>query len=128
MAREHDWKYGGGVPEETAYRFCGSCRMRQWAIDPADWDSAEFTLWRMDDDGKWGEMPAPECPDAASPESEWSRVEDGHPRWEIRNPNGDGKNYLCADEAIRTFGRRHMEKILAGLPPLPGKAWEVTGG
>jgi hypothetical protein len=62
----------------------------------------------------------------AYPEGEWFRVEDAHPRWEIKNPHGDGKNYLCTDEAIRTFGREHIESvILRNLAPLPAEAWEV---
>lgn len=43
-----------------------------------------------------------------------------HPRWEIKDPQGDGKNYLITDAAIGTFGRKHIETVtLAGLPPLP---------
>lgn len=57
--------------------------------------------------------------------SGWFRVEDDYPRWVIRNPHGDGKNYLCTDTAIRTFGRAHMEKLLRKLPPLPEVAWSV---
>ena len=52
----------------------------------------------------------------------WARVEDGHPRWEIKNPIGDGRNYLVTDEAIRTFGRKHMTELLINLPPLPEQA------
>jgi hypothetical protein len=33
--------------------------------------------------------------------------------------------YLITDEAIRTFGRKHIERLLAGLPTLPEQAWEV---
>jgi hypothetical protein len=53
----------------------------------------------------------------------WTRAEDGHPRWEIKNPSGDGRNYLMTDEAIRTFGRRHMTELMINLPPLPEEAW-----
>jgi hypothetical protein len=59
-------------------------------------------------------------------EGKWFRVEDEHPRWEIKNPHGDGRNYLCTDEAIRTFGRAHIETVvLVKLPPLPAEAWAV---
>jgi hypothetical protein len=67
---------------------------------------------------------------------EWRRVEPGpctchwppmqHNRWEITNPVGDGKNRLVTDAVIRTYGRKHVEKLLAktpGLPPLPEQAW-----
>lgn len=127
MAREHGWQYGGGAPGESSYRFCGGCGMRQWAVEPGGWATAEYVLWRMDDKGQWQDMPAPACPDPPAPERDWSRVEDGHPRWEIRNPNGDGRNYLCTDAVIRTYGRRHTEKLLRDLPPLPEKAWEAGG-
>jgi len=53
----------------------------------------------------------------------WTRVADGHPRWEIKNPSGDGRNYLVTDEAIRTFGRKHMTELMINLPPLPEEAW-----
>ena len=55
--------------------------------------------------------------------STWTRVEDGHPRGEIKNPNGDGRNYQVTDEAIRTFGRNHMTELMSNLPPLPDEAW-----
>ena len=65
----------------------------------------------------------------------WVRVEPGpctchyppqeHDRWEIKNPHGDGRNYLVTDEVIRTFGRPHVEgRLLVKLPPLPERAWE----
>jgi hypothetical protein len=60
------------------------------------------------------------------PEGVWFRVEDDHPRWEIKNPHGDGRNYLCTDEAIRTYGREHMQTVvLRDLPQLPEGAWSV---
>ena len=55
--------------------------------------------------------------------STWTRAEDGHPRWEIKNPSGDGRNYLVTDEAIRTFGRELMTELMINLPPLPEQAW-----
>jgi hypothetical protein len=51
--------------------------------------------------------------------SMWTRVEDGHPRWEIKNPSGDGRNYLMTDEAIGTFGRQHMTELMINMPPCP---------
>lgn len=50
-----------------------------------------------------------------------------HDMWRIDNPAGDGKNRLITDFAIRTYGRSHIEKLLArvGCPPLPEAAWEV---
>ena len=67
-------------------------------------------------------------PEAAGPEPEaevprWARVADEHPRWEIKNPLGDGRHYLLSDEAIRTFGRAHLTKLVADLPPLLEEAW-----
>jgi hypothetical protein len=60
----------------------------------------------------------------AGPEAaRWVRVEGEHPRWEIKNPRGDGRDYLLSDEAIRTFGPRHLTTLMAGLPPLPEQAW-----
>ena len=59
--------------------------------------------------------------------STWTRIEDGHPRWEIKNPNRDGRNYLVTDEAIRTFGRQHMTELMINLPPLPEEAWTPPG-
>ena len=66
--------------------------------------------------------------EAAGPEPEaevprWARVEDEHPRWEIKNPLGDGRDYLLSDEAIRTFGRAYLTKLMADLPPLLEEAW-----
>jgi len=50
-----------------------------------------------------------------------------HDKWRIDDPAGDGKNRLITDFAIRTYGRAHIEKLLArvGCPPLPEQAWEV---
>lgn len=57
----------------------------------------------------------------------WVRVEDGHPRWEISNPAGDGQDYLCTDAVISAYGRAHVERvILRGLPPLPECAWAAA--
>jgi hypothetical protein len=78
----------------------------------------------------------------AGPGAGWVRVEPGpctchyppheHDRWEIKNPRGDGRNYLVTDAVIRTYGRRHVEKLIARLPRLPERAWEadvlVRGG
>jgi hypothetical protein len=74
----------------------------------------------------------------ATPKPAWVRVEPGwctchmppekHDRWEIKDPNGNGKNYLISDAAIRTFGRRHIEELLSrAVPgvPLPEEAWQV---
>lgn len=129
MSREHAWAYGGQEAAEAIYRFCTQCCMRQWTVDRGNWAEAEWVMWRMDDEGRWLDGPVPECPDPAPPETEWSRVEDGkHPRWEIKNPHGDGHNYLCTDAVIRTYGRKHTEWLLRDLPPLPDKAWEVARG
>jgi hypothetical protein len=125
MSREHDWKYSSGEPGDSTYRFCGQCCMRQWTVDPGDWSNPGYVLWRTEDHGRWLDAPVPECPDAAPPETEWSRVEGEHPRWEIKNPKGDGHDYLCTDAVIRTYGRKHTEWLLRDLPPLPDKAWEA---
>ena len=54
--------------------------------------------------------------------TEWVRVDEAeHPRWVLP---GQGRH--VTDFALRTFGRRPMEKvILKGLPPLPEEAWAV---
>jgi hypothetical protein len=74
---------------------------------------------------------------SSEPAATWVRVEPGpcdchhppqeHDRWEIKNPHGDGRNFLVTDMVIRTYGRRHTEgRLLASLPPLPEQAWEIT--
>jgi hypothetical protein len=69
---------------------------------------------------------------AVARNAQWARVEGENPRWELtgrRDANGIliEPGWICTDELIRTYGRRHLEaKILAGLPPLPERAWEVA--
>lgn len=67
----------------------------------------------------------------------WQREEPGpctchqppqeHDRWVL--PMGAlgpaDAGHQITDEAIRTFGRRHIEHMLSGLPPLPARAWEA---
>jgi hypothetical protein len=83
---------------------------------------------RDDEEDGWGRLPA-EVP--ARQQSAWTRVEDEHPRWELPGER-DGAGVLVTagrlvtDEAIRVFGRKHIERLLAGLPPLPEQAWEVA--
>jgi hypothetical protein len=58
--------------------------------------------------------------------SAWARVDDEHPRWET----GEGdRARLVTDVAIATFGRRHIEQLVAslGLPALPDEAWGAGG-
>lgn len=121
--RRHKWNYGSGADRYTAkYRVCEHCPMHQRTFGVGagrHWD------WRLGSEETWNTGRAPECPEPPAPQTEWSRVEDKHPRWEIKNPKGDGKNYLCTDAVIRAYGRRHTEKLLHDLPPLPDKAWEV---
>ncbi len=123
--RRHKWNYGGADPYTAKRRVCEHCPVQQRTFGVGTgrhWD------WRLGDDEPWRFGKAPGCPEPPEPETEWSRVEDKHPRWEIRNPHGDGKSYLCTDEVIRVFGRQHVEHLLRDLPPLPGKAWEVLDG
>jgi hypothetical protein len=66
----------------------------------------------------------------------WTRVEPGpctchapptgHSGWEIKNPLGDGRDKHITDYAIRTYGRKHVERLLADLPPLPEAAWKAA--
>lgn len=58
---------------------------------------------------------------------EWTRVDngDGPPRWEIGSPGDGSRRQVITDEPIMTYGREHLEKLQAGLPPLPEAAWEV---
>lgn len=127
---QHQWNYGPLGKEESRHRQCKRCRTQQqsparglWAYRGAlEWQSMASRGW------KTGAPPACFDPAARPRETEWSRAEGEHPRWEIRNPKGDGRDFLCTDMAIRTFGRRHMEMLLRELPPLPGKAWEVLDG
>jgi hypothetical protein len=119
----HNWNYLGTDPATAKFRTCNRCPMEQSTFGVGAgrrWD------WRMSRDELWHSTKPPACPEPTEPETEWTRVEDAkHPRWEIKNPLGDGKNRLCTDHLIRTYGRKHTEKLLAGLPPLPEKAWEI---
>jgi len=49
-----------------------------------------------------------------------------HERWVVRNSDGDVVRQI-SDFAIRTYGRKHIEKIVAriGMPELPEEAWEA---
>jgi hypothetical protein len=63
----------------------------------------------------------------------WVRVEDDErgSRWELpgdTHPSGAlaSAGHLVTDQAIRTYGRRHLEQVvLKDLPPLPEEAWLV---
>jgi hypothetical protein len=82
---------------------------------------------RDDEEDCWSRLLA-EIP--AKQQSAWRRVDNEHPRWELpgeRDSAGllSSPGYLITDEAIRTFGRKHIECLLAGLPTLPEQAWEV---
>lgn len=47
-------------------------------------------------------------------------------QWTITSPHGDRRDYQMTDEAIRTYGRKHIAGyVLAGLPPLPECAWDL---
>jgi len=57
---------------------------------------------------------------------EWRRVEGDHRGWEIGQLGDGSRHRLIMDQAVRTYGRKHVETVvLAGLPPLPEEAWEV---
>lgn len=127
---DHQWEYGSLGPDMSRHRSCRRCRVMQRAMANGDWDDEALLDWRLPGVTPWEAGAAPECSDpAAMPrDTEWKRVEGEHPRWEIRNPKGDGGNFLCTDVAIRTYGREHVEgRLLRGLPPLPEEAWEVLG-
>lgn len=54
----------------------------------------------------------------------WQRVTGEHPGWRTEY---EGRRYQLTDVAIRTYGRPHLERLLAHLPPLPNSAWDVPG-
>jgi hypothetical protein len=63
---------------------------------------------------------------ADGPAATWWRDAEAF-MWRITNPHGDGRDYLASDEAIRVFGRGHIERLLAGkgLPMLPAEADDI---
>ncbi|MCW2929956.1 MAG: hypothetical protein JWM19_918 [Actinomycetia bacterium] len=126
----HQWDYEGGSKEGSRHRSCKRCRARQRTFSTGYWSLPSALEWQPHDRRTWSPGRGPECHDPSKrpAETEWSRVEDSHPRWVISNPKGDGADYLCTDKVIRTYGRKHTEHLLRGLPPLPEKAWEVLGG
>jgi hypothetical protein len=50
-----------------------------------------------------------------------------HDRWELRATRA-GQGRVITDAAIRTYGRRTVERLLHGLPPLPEQAWAALPG
>jgi len=87
---------------------------------------AALTLYEQVTAAWAGFLPPPASPSAIG----WVRVEEER-RWVLPGDR-DGAGHLVTagnqvtDEAIRTYGRRHMETVtLAGLPPLPEEAWEA---
>jgi hypothetical protein len=127
------WRRDGRYPAGDAR---GTRRTERAAQQLAD------KLGREDPDGapaggyvvRW--IPEGGLGEPATPKPAWVRVEPGpctchappelHSRWEIKDPKGDGKNFLISDAAIRTFGRRHIEHLLRDVPvPLPGEAWQA---
>lgn len=128
-ALRHQWDYGALGARGSRHRTCKRCRVSQRS--PVDgefaWASGSWLEWQSPGQRQWSPGRGPGCQDMTlrPREAEWRRVEDEHPRWEISNPAGDGKDHLCTDALIRTYGRRHTERLLAGLPPLPERAWEA---
>lgn len=127
MGEAHQWEYGSLGADMCRHRACKRCRLQARTWMNGAWDDADMLEWQSITERGWNTGELPECFDPATlPRgTEWERAEDEHPRWEIRNPKGDGCNFLCTDAVIRTFGRKHVEKLLRGLPPLPDKAWEA---
>ena len=58
---------------------------------------------------------------------EWTRVDngDGHPRWEIGSLGDGSRCQVITDELITAYGREHLGKLLADLPPLLEEACEA---
>ncbi|MCW2902443.1 MAG: hypothetical protein JWO67_4708 [Streptosporangiaceae bacterium] len=62
----------------------------------------------------------------------WVREEGEHPRWVLPGKRNERDVLVTAafqitDEAIRTFGQKHVEQVtLRGLPKLPEQAWAVS--
>jgi hypothetical protein len=127
----HQWEYGSLGRELSRHRQCRRCRTQQRSPANGLWHHRGALEWQSPASRGWKTGAPPACLGALAVmprETEWRRVEDEHPRWEISNPLGDGRGFLCTDAAIRAFGRKHMENLLHDLPPLPGRAWEVLGG
>lgn len=124
----HQWDYGSPGKEDSRHRQCRRCRTQQQSPASGLWGYLGALEWQSAAGRGWKTGAPPACFDPAgrARDTEWTRAEDDHPRWEIRNPLGDGRDFLCTDFAIREFGRRHMERLLHDLPPLPDKAWEVN--
>jgi hypothetical protein len=63
--------------------------------------------------------------DLPPPLLRWVRIDDEHPRWQIRVQPGENGHRLITDAAIATYGRKHVEQLLTGLPALPERAWDA---
>lgn len=84
-------------------------------------------------------LPGCDCPHPCTPRGPendrtgttapaWVRVTGDSPRWELPGIRDNAgilltPGRLVADAAIAAYGRRHIEQLLAGLPPLPDEAW-----
>jgi hypothetical protein len=123
----HRWDYGLSDAQNSRNRHCTVCFARGTRY------GGRSTPWSTTMPGGEGHLySVPPCPG-----TRWYRVEGEHPnprvrgacpRWELAGLNG-GRSHLITDHLIRTYGRKHMEKVfLAKLPPLPESAWAVLDG
>jgi hypothetical protein len=57
-----------------------------------------------------------------STDTEWVRTAGEQPGWFIPG-HGANPGWGVTDEAIAEHGRTYIERLYAGLPPLPAEAW-----
>lgn len=123
----HRWDYGSGDAQTSRNRCCTVCWAKgvRFGGRSTPWDATM-------PDGTYSYPAIPPCPG-----TRWYRLEGEHPnphvrgpvpRWELADGKG-GHSHVVTDHLIRTYGRKHMEKvILASLPPLPEVAWAALDG
>jgi len=107
----------------------GAAHMLVWTTewDPAD----EGKTWRwFTDNGKYdvliGQLGLTKLPRYDT--RTWTRdltTYPGHPRWTMPEHDAGLPERQITDYAIEQYGRRHIERLLDGLPPLPEEAWTV---
>jgi hypothetical protein len=123
----HKWNYGLSDARNSRNRHCTVCYARGRRFGPGS------TPWTTTmPGGQVSTSPVPPCPG-----TRWYRLEGEHPdprvrgpvpRWELAALNG-GYSHVITDHLIRTYGRKHMEKVfLRDLPPLPEAAWAALDG
>jgi hypothetical protein len=123
----HKWDYGLSDAQNSRNRRCTVCyaRGRRYGGRSTSWTTLMPGF-------KFAYSKVPPCPG-----TRWYRLTGPHPnpsvrgdcpRWELADGKG-GHSHTITDNLIRTYGRKHMEKVfLAKLPPLPESAWAVLDG